>query len=79
MLPALRNLTDAEQEMCLCDKQGLSMHRKVMLSDILLSEDVPHVSTCITLIFEREKKGWGIFKPKDSLRYFRPCFLLLCD
>ena len=72
MLTAVRDLNRCRAKE-LCVRQGWSVHRKVMLSDIPLSEDLLHVNICIIFVFEA-KKSWEIFKPKDSLRYSRHLF-----
>lgn len=80
-LTAKRDLTDVEllsRAKELHDKVWLSVHGKVMFSDIALHENLLHVDLCIILLSEG-LTDWGIFKPNNSLKYPKTCFFLLCD
>jgi len=78
-LTGVRDLPNAEllsKAKELLNQMEWSLHRKVMLCEIQLSEDLLHVNICKVLLSDR-KKDWGTFKTNISLRYPKICFILL--
>lgn len=58
------------------DELGWSVHRKVMLSNMPLFEELLHVNICALLPSEGKKTG-GFLRIKNSLGYPKISFLLL--